>query len=148
MIVVCALFALAGCGGKVASIPPAPASIPTASTGIPTSSAGISGTFSLRTINGGPLPYTAYSVGPSNKREIVSDVITLREDGTWISSSRTRRTVDDVASVTTRANSGTYTRNGTAVTLTNWSPNGPVSATLVDGKLTIADGALVLVYRE
>jgi hypothetical protein len=145
MIAVCSLSVLAGCGGKSANIPPASANIPMASVAIP---AGISGRYLLLTINGSALPHTVYSVGPSNKREILSDEITLSTDGTWSSSAKTRRTVDDIVSEATKDNSGTFTWNGTTVTLTNWSPNGPVSGALLDGLLTITDGALVLVYHK
>ena len=112
----------------------------------PTSPATIAGTYTLRTINGSPLPYVVLVVG-ADKVEAVDDAITLSDAGTWTEFGHVRTTISGVATTTTINDAGSYVRTGTAITLTS-PQSGPLSGTVDNGTLTLSDQGLVGVYRK
>lgn len=105
------------------------------------------GTYTLSTVNGQPLPALIFQ-DATRKVEILSDVVTLNENGTW-SEMASLRTTTPTGAVTTApsTDSGTYSVNGSALLLSS-GQSGTTTATLLGGSLTIADAGLVLVYLK
>jgi len=77
-VVLLAIATLAACGGDSSTSP-----------GV------VTGSYSLRTINGSPLPYTLIQIG-ADKIEITADVIILNEGGTFTETTSERTTENGV----------------------------------------------------
>lgn len=78
----------------------------------------VTGAYSLRTVNGAPLPYTTAGSG-TNKTELVDDTFTLFQGGTYSRVMHTRATVNGTATTTTITDSGPYGLQGTSITFTS-----------------------------
>lgn len=104
----------------------------------PTTPATIAGTYTLRTVNGSPLPFLV-SGGGATKSEIVDGTLTVNDGGGWAESGHLRNTVN--GTVTTSASnfvgSGYYTLSGTAITLSGPGA-GPFSGSVSSGALSVA----------
>ena len=104
----------------------------------------VAGTYTLRTVNASPLPYTVTQSGPY-RYEITSDAYTLTDGGTWSEIRTDRTTSNGVVTTSTSSDAGTYSRNGTAITLV--SPNsGAVSGSVTDGTMTLTAQGVALVF--
>ena len=112
----------------------------------PTNSS-VAGTWTLQTVNGGALPYTA-SQTPA-KVEILSNSVTATSAGTWTSTTQIRTTIGTAAPVTaTQTDAGTYTLSGNNVAI-NSTANGVVGAGTISGNtLTLTQAAGVFVYKK
>lgn len=111
------------------------------------SSTNIEGTYSLRTVNGSPLPYTVQS--GNNGVTLTSDVITIAGNGTWTEAILYRQTVNGVTTNGTEADGGTWMRAGNDVTLdSNFSQGTAYSGTFSNGTLTFDDVGFVVVFRK
>jgi hypothetical protein len=124
------LVTLAGCGGDAATNP-GPATV--------------AGTYTLRTMNGSPLPYTLVQLG-DDKFEVLSDAITLKDGGTWTGGGSIRVTEGGQTSTTTVTSTGTYSLTGTAITIT--SLTGSATGTVERGTLTVTEEGLLAVYTK
>lgn len=95
-------FTLAACGSDSATAP---------------SSSTVSGTYSLQTVNGSPLPF-AFTGQNGVPVSLQSDVFVFSANGTWTETAVARYT-DQTGAVQTETfnESGTYQKNGTAITL-------------------------------
>jgi hypothetical protein len=108
--------------------------------------AAIGGTYTLKTVNGSPLPYILVQSGTS-KFEITDDVVVLTDAGTWTESGHTRTTENGVVTTDAFVDGGSYSRSGTAITLVS-SASGSISGSVANGTLTISDVGLVAVYQR
>lgn len=110
----------------------------------------ITGTYTLRTVNGMALPYlvaTETSGGVTSKVEVVDGSATLNENKGYTSSITARQTVGSSVNTTVSTSMGTYAVNGTAITFT--AADGVISAgTLTGGTLTGLVGNLPLVFSK
>jgi hypothetical protein len=129
------LLALAGaisCGGDS----------PTSRTEVP-----IGGTYTLRTVNGLPLPYTV-AQNASGTIELLSEAFTLTESRTWTQTTVRRTTPSGQAAVTdTVSDAGTFVLSG-ADNITLISGNGSTDGTIGFGVLTLANDAVIAVYQK
>ncbi|MDQ6633272.1 MAG: hypothetical protein M3Z10_00770 [Gemmatimonadota bacterium] len=125
-----ALAALAACSGDSGTDP----------------NASIAGSYSLRTVNGSPLPYIVAQSG-SNKYEITDDAISLNDAGTWSELWHDRTTTNGQVTTSANTDGGTYTRNGTAITL-NSTTSGAISGSVSGGTLTLTDQGVAAVYMR
>jgi hypothetical protein len=125
-----ALTALAACSGDSSTDP----------------NASVAGTYTLRTVNGSPLPYIILQSG-ANKYEITDDAISLTDGGTWTEIGHDRTTTNGQVTTSSITDAGTYTRNGTAITL-NSPTNGPISGSVSGGTLTLTDLGVAAVYAK
>lgn len=110
-------------------------------------SANISGTYTLRTINGSNLPFTVFQVG-ADKVEVLSGNVTLTNGGAYTTLSTVRTTLNGVVTTEPEADAGTYTRNGTAMTLRSNDDGTTVSGTVSNGVLTVVFEGFSAVYRR
>jgi hypothetical protein len=124
-----AFAALAACGGD-SSITPGT----------------VTGSYSLRTVNGSPLPFTVIQIG-ADKIEITGDVIILNEGGTFTETTSQRTTENGVVTTSTIDDAGTYTLTGTAITLTS-PESGSISGAVSGGTMTLTLEGLAAVYSK
>ena len=75
--------------------------------------ADISGTYSLQSIAGSPLPYTLQD--GTNSLTITNDVLTVASDGTWSEAESYSQVVSGQTSTGTVSDGGTWSRSGTDV---------------------------------
>jgi hypothetical protein len=80
-------------------------------------STSIAGTYTLRTVNGGNLPYTLIQIG-QDKLEIIAGAISLNADNTFSDRITIRTTEGGIPDEEEFIAVGTYTVNGNTVTLT------------------------------
>jgi hypothetical protein len=124
-----AFAALAACGGDSSTSP-----------GV------VTGTYTLRSVNGAPLPFTVIQIG-ADKYEITSDVIILSEGGTFSESTNDRTTQNGVVTTSTITDGGTYSLTGTAISLVS-AQSGTISGSVSNGTLTLTAEGLALVYTK
>ena len=129
-VVLLALAAATACGGDSSTSP----------------SATVSGTYTLRSVNGSPVPYTFLQIG-ADKGEIVADTVIVNDGGTWSESGTVRTTQNGQVTSETVADGGTYTLTGTAITLVS-TQFGPTNGSVGNGTLTITAEGLVAVYKK
>lgn len=108
----------------------------------------IAGTWSLQTINGTPLPFTV-SQTANDKIEVVSDVVTATSTGTYTEVIQYRETLNGQATVTSVPDAGTFTINGSAITLSS-SQSGTITGTLSNNNdtFTAAESGFVYVFTR
>jgi len=126
------LVAAAACGGDSPTQP---------------TSASVAGTWNLQTVNGSGLPYIVGQVG-SDKLELVSDVLTVGESGTFTQLTEFRVTESGQVSTESVPDAGSYALNGTAVTFTFDSDGSTGTGSLSGNTLTIAAGGFALIYKK
>jgi hypothetical protein len=76
----------------------------------------VTGAYTLRTVNGSPLPYTLSTSGTVTT-EIVDGVITLYQGGTYAETTRLRVTTNGQSAIETKNGSGSFGLQGTSITL-------------------------------
>jgi hypothetical protein len=112
-----------------------------------TGSSTITGAYSLKTINGSSLPYTVSGSG-DNKTEILDDVITLYEGGTYAQSGHRRITTNGTATTVSNTSSGSILLLGTSVTLNNSDGINSRIARIEANDMTIIEDGLTQIYRK
>ena len=106
----------------------------------------MAGTYTLRTINGSPLPYTLFDFG-GDKYEITAGAITLGAGGTWTQSGADRMTEGASVVTSTFTATGTYTLAGTVITLV--SPGtGIVSGSVDSGRMSLTQDGVIEVFTK
>src|SRR5262245_21206057 len=130
-LLVLALSLVAACGGDSTTGPPVQEQI--------------AGTWTLSTVNGAPLPFTIAQTG-TNKIEILSDVFVVVSTGSFTQTTTVRSTINGVVSTQSVADAGTYTVNGTAITLHFNSDGSTGTASWSGNTMTTTDGGIALVY--
>jgi hypothetical protein len=107
----------------------------------------IAGTWTLQTINGSPLPFIVAQTG-TNKVELVSDVVVISGTGSFTETSSVRTTTNGVATTQSVADAGSYTLNGTAVTLHFNSDGSTATGSWSGNTVTVTDVGLALVFTR
>lgn len=111
------------------------------------SSATIAGTWNLQSINGTTLPFTLAQTG-ANKIELTSDIIVVSGTGSFTQTSTLRTTDNGQVTTQSVADAGTYTLNGSAVTL-RWNSDGSISTgSWVGNTITATGDGLAFVYKR
>jgi hypothetical protein len=107
----------------------------------------VAGTYTLRTINGAPLPFTLGTAG-SATFVLVSSTVTLKADGTFTGSTTATETTGSSSTTSTESGSGTWTRSGTTISLRDSVDGGITTAQYADGSLTLVDTGFTMVFRK
>ena len=111
-----------------------------------TGPASVAGTYTLRTINGSPLPYTLFDFG-GDKYEITAGAITLGAGGTWTQSGADRMTEGASVVTSTFTATGTYTLAGNVITLV--SPGtGIVTGSVDSGRMSLTQDGVIEVFTK
>jgi hypothetical protein len=100
----------------------------------------LTGTYTLKSINGSPLPYTT-----SSGDRLTADVLTINANGTYTDVSQYTTTNGSSA---TDTESGTYTNNNGAVTFNDLTDNLTYQGSLSGSVLTEVVAGLTEVYQH
>jgi hypothetical protein len=112
-----------------------------------TGSSTVTGAYTLRTVNGSPLPYTIVGSGTA-RTEIIDDVITLYEGGTYAESGHSRTTLNGQVANASNTETGSYSLFGTSVTLRS-SDGGRTRMPTIDGNtMTIVESGMTAVFTK
>lgn len=103
------------------------------------------GAYPLRTINGASLPYVETFEG--TRFELLSQTITLLEDGTFTVTGSVRFTEGTLTQTENFSERGTFTRNGPAITFIVPGESS-ISGTLVNEAITFSSEGLTYVFRK
>ena len=107
----------------------------------------LTGAYVLRSINGSPPPAIVSGSG-DNKTEVIDDVITFFEGGSYAENGHTRVTVNGQTSDGTIFDTGRYSPLGTSIAL-NSTSGGTRSASSTDGKsLAIVEAGVRWVFTK
>lgn len=106
--------------------------------------ASVAGTWNLQSVNGSPLPFTLTQTG-SDRLELLSDVVTANANGTYTEVAQFRTTVNGQSSTSTESDAGTFTLNGTAVSLTG-TQTGNINGALSGNTLTLTEQGFAWVF--
>lgn len=105
-----------------------------------------SDTYTLHSFNGGALPATI-NADPKAQVVLLDDSFTFNDGGTYLERGHLRTTRNGVSTVQTLESPGTYTREGSQVTLV--STSGTITGAFNDDTtLTIIAGFNTLVFRR
>lgn len=103
-------------------------------------------TFTLHSFNGGALP-AVISTDASSQVSLLDDSFVFQDNGTYVERGHLRTTRSGVSTVQTLESPGTYTRDGTGITLV--SSSGTINGSFTDDTtLTILAGLNTLVFRR
>jgi hypothetical protein len=127
-----AILSAAGCGGDSTS--PAAQSI--------------AGSWTLQSVNGSPLPFIVPQTG-ADKLEVLSDVLVISGTGSFTQTTSTRTTTNGVPTTQSVVDAGSYTLNGSTVTL-HFSSDGFIGTASWSGNTitTVTGEGLALVYKR
>ena len=107
----------------------------------------VTGDYTLRTINGAPLPYTITGSG-ANKTEILDDVITLFQGFTYSETIISRLTVNGQAMNETRLKTGAFSLFGTSIILNSNDGSMERRGTINANTMTIVEAGKISVLRK
>ena len=105
----------------------------------------VEGVYSLRTVNGQPLPYTVQQNGTTIV--LTSDVLTVSEDGSWNETIAYRLTQNSQTTNEADADAGSWSRSGSVISF-NSNSVGPFSGTYAKGTVTFDDPGFVAVFKR
>ncbi len=108
--------------------------------------ASIAGAYSLTTVNGAPLPFVVQQAG-TFKREITADTYTLAAGGTWTEVRAERTTSNGAVTTSTITDAGTWSGNGTSITLTSPASTS-LSGTVSGNTLSLSSAGNTMVYTK
>jgi hypothetical protein len=111
------------------------------------SNGNVTGTYTLRTVDGQNLPFTLVNV-PGYRLEVTADQYTLNSGGTFTTTATFRETEGTTVTPSTETYSGTWVQNGSTVNL-NSEDGGPETAAFSGGNtLTFIAAGHTAVYRK
>jgi hypothetical protein len=111
-----------------------------------TGSSTVTGTYTLRTVNGSPVPYTVPASGPG-VTEIVSGSIVLYKTTVYARDGLSRTTLNGQVTEEHASETGNWTIEGTRISLRG--ATGTVTETLITGNdMTIVNPGMTLVFRK
>lgn len=108
--------------------------------------ASLAGTWTLQSVNGSPLPFTISQSG-TDKEELLSDVITASPNGTYTEVAQFRTTINGQSTVSTENDTGTFTLNGTAITVTG-NLTGVNNGAVSGNTITLTEEGFVWVFQK
>ena len=106
----------------------------------------LEGVYSLKSVNGKPLPFALAQGGPTTV-VVLNDAFILNAAGTYSEEGDKSYTTGGVVSVTFPVDAGSFTRRNNSVTLESLL-FGMRPATISNGTLTMVEDSLTLVYQK
>lgn len=107
--------------------------------------ASFAGTWNLQTVNGSPMPFVVQTANP--KIEIMSDQIVVVDNGTFTESFVVQRTTGTQVVLERGSDSGTYSLNGSAVSLV-YADGSTGNGATTGNSLTLAGQGFSQVYTR
>lgn len=112
-----------------------------------TGSSTVFGTYTLRTVNGSPLPFTIAGSGTS-KSEILSDSIFLYEGFTFAESAHYLVTVNGTPKAEIRVDNGSFSLLGNSASFRS-NDGSPVATYLIDADvMTVVKPGLTMAFKK
>ena len=112
----------------------------------PTEPSTVNGTYTLRTVNGAPLPFAI--PGDADQTTILQAALVLYQGGTYSESGSRSRSTNGVVSVIPYTDAGAYQLLGTSVTLVSGINSQTRLAQYRAGRMTIIEAGLTAVYAK
>ena len=107
----------------------------------------VTGTYTLRTVNGSPLPYVLSETATS-KTELLDRAITLHEASTYAESGHLRTTENGEATTIATQASGSYSLFGNSISFNN-NAGAPTTIAIIDGNtMKFVEPGMTLVFRK
>jgi hypothetical protein len=106
----------------------------------------IAGTWNLTSVNGVALPFTI-SQTANDKVELTGDVITATATGTYTELFQFRETLNGTVTTSSEPDNGTYTLNGTALTL-NSATSQSITGAVSGNTFTLIDQGFVFLFTK
>jgi len=111
-----------------------------------TGSSTVTGTYTLRAVNGSPVPYAVPGTGPGTT-EIVAGSIVLYKSATYARAGHSRTTLNGQVTEMHTTETGTWFVEGTRISLR--SATGVATESLITGNdMTIVNPGMTLVFRK
>ena len=107
----------------------------------------VSGRFELRTVNGGPLPYTVIAIG-NERLEILSGFLQANTDQSYQFSLTSRVTQGSQSQTTTDTDNGTWAQTGNQLTFTSSADGSQQTAVSSGNELIAIVEGFSLVFRK
>lgn len=107
----------------------------------------IAGSWTLQSVNGSSMPFIVAQTG-TNKTELLSDVIAISGTGSFTQTTSVRTTTNGVPTTQSVADAGSYTLNGSAITLHFNSDGSTGTGSWSGNTITTTDGGFALVYKR
>ena len=121
---------------------------PAAVIGTGGSGSGLTGTYTLRTVNGATPP-AVYRTQGTTSYEILDDAFSIGASGSWTEVGHVRVTVNGGEPIaSTLSDAGTYTTTSNSITLTSTAAGTSFTMVLGDGTMTLTNASYVLVYSK
>ena len=112
-----------------------------------TGSGTVTGVYTLRSVNGSPLPYTLSGSG-ANQTELVRDAITLFQGGTYARERELRITANGQVTIEATTQGGSYELLGKSVSMRAAGVGTPVLATIDGNTMTIVEAGVTSVFSK
>jgi hypothetical protein len=110
-------------------------------------SGSIAGTYSVKSVDGNPMPYTVQS--GSSSATLTSDVLTVADDGTWNETYAFTMTVNGTTTNQSVGDGGTWTRSGSAVSFySNLNAATVYTGSITGGGFTLSDGTSSYLFAK
>ena len=100
------------------------------------SSTGVPGTYTLKTVDGKPLPFTFLETA-TEKRETVDESFTMTTTNTWTREGHVRRTLNGAVTSISGTDAGTYSKTDQGIYYFISQNQTPFSGTVVNGVLSL-----------
>jgi hypothetical protein len=107
----------------------------------------LTGAYVLRSVNGSPPPAIVSGSG-DNKTEVIDDVITLFEGGSYAENGHTRVTLNGQATDETISETGRYSPLGTSISLTSTSGRTRVTSSSEGTSMVIVEAGVRWVFSK
>ena len=107
----------------------------------------VTGTYTLRTINGSPLPYVLAQTGTSIT-EVLDGAIALHEGSTYTRSGHLRITENGQATMVSTPATGTYSLFGNSISFRSNAGGGDAVAIIDGNTMTFVDAGMTSVFRK
>ena len=107
----------------------------------------VTGTYTLRTINGSPLPYVLAQTSTS-KTEVLDRAITLHKGSTYASSGHLRVTENGQTTTISTPATGTYSLFGNSISFRSNAGGGDAVAIIDGNRMTFIEAGMTSVFRK
>lgn len=108
---------------------------------------GVTGTYTLQTVGGAPLPAIIEQTSAYTRR-VQSGSMTLNSDGSWSSATTIAQTTGTSTSTINNTDQGSYAVNGSAATWVSTATASEYTGTVANGQITVTIGGAAYVYRR
>jgi hypothetical protein len=114
----------------------------------PDGEANISGTYTLRTVNGQNLPFPLLVVGTTYRLEVTASTVSINANGTFTQSATLREVNGTNTTTETESATGTWTRTNNAISFRDSADGTVFTGSLSGNTITLVDEGMTLVFQK